>query len=376
MQKVKVCHVSSAHSVYDDRIFFKECSSLAQQFDVHVIAIGEKDEVLNNVQIHALPKSSSRFNRFFLLQIKILIQAFKINAKVYHFHDPDLIVFGLIQKLLGKKVIYDMHELVYFQINDKDWLGNGWIKKMVSSIYLVFEKMGVRFFDKIIIAEDGYWNYINTNYKKQIYKFIAIRNFSIYDLIKHTDPNLSIKNNNNRIIVYAGGLSKIRGIKEIVDAIQTIENITFLTLGQWENDDYKKQCELADINNKMNYIGLVKMDKVYSYLKIADIGIANLYHKPNYLTSLPIKAFEYMASGIPIIMSDFPYWIETFNKCALFVNPLDANDIKGKIELLLSDNQLSSKLADAGNKLVIEKYTWEAESKLLIMHYQKLVSEN
>ena len=58
MQKVKVCHVSSAHSVYDDRIFFKECSSLAQQFDVHVIAIGEKDEVLNNVQIHALPKSS------------------------------------------------------------------------------------------------------------------------------------------------------------------------------------------------------------------------------------------------------------------------------------------------------------------------------
>jgi glycosyltransferase involved in cell wall biosynthesis len=373
MQKVKVCHVSSAHSVHDDRIFFKECSSLADDFDVHLIAIGEKDEVLNNVQIHALPKSSSRFNRFFLLQIKILIQAFKINAKVYHFHDPDLIIFGLIQKMLGKKVIYDMHELVYFQINDKEWLGNGWIKKMISSIYLMFEKMGVRFFDRIIIAEDGYWNYINKNYKKQIYKFIAIRNFSIYQLIKQTEPNISIKNSNKRIIVYAGGLSKIRGIKEIIDAIQTIENITFLTLGQWENDDYKKQCELADLNYKMNYIGLVKMDKVYSYLKVADIGIANLYHKPNYLTSLPIKAFEYMASGIPIIMSDFPYWIETFSQCALFVNPLDANDIKDKIELLLSDKQLSSKLADAGNKLVIEKYTWEAESKLLVKHYQQLV---
>jgi hypothetical protein len=167
--------VSSAHSVHDDRIFFKECSSLAEQFDVHVIAIGEKDEVLNNVHIHALPKSSSRFNRFFLLQIKLLIKAFKVNAQVYHFHDPDLILFGLIQKLLGKKVVYDMHELVYYQINDKEWLGNGFIKKMVSSIYLMFEKIGVHCFDKIIIAEDGYWNYVNEKHKKHIKKFIAIR---------------------------------------------------------------------------------------------------------------------------------------------------------------------------------------------------------
>ena len=376
MQKVKVCHVSSAHSVHDDRIFFKECSSLAEQFEVHVIAIGEEDEVLNNVQIHALPKNSSRFNRFFLLQIKLLIQAFKVNAKVYHFHDPDLILFGLIQKLIGKKVVYDMHELVYYQINDKEWLGNGFIKKMVSSIYLMFEKIGVRCFDKIVIAEDGYWNYVNEKHKKHINKFIAIRNFSIYELIKNTAHDLSANKDNKRIIIYAGGLSKIRGIKEIIDAIQTIENVTFLTLGQWENDDYKQQCEQADVNKKMNYIGLVKMDKVYSYLKIADIGVANLYHKPNYLTSLPIKAFEYMASGIPIIMSDFPYWIKTFNECALFVNPIDPIDIKSKIELLLSDKQLSHKLAEAGKKLVIENYTWEAESKLLIKHYQKLLSEN
>ena len=376
MQKIKVCHVSSAHSVHDDRIFFKECSSLAENFAVHFIAIGEKDEILNNVHIHALPKSSSRFNRFFLLQIKLLIKALKVNAKVYHFHDPDLILFGLIQKLIGKKVVYDMHELVYYQINDKEWLGNGFIKKIVSAVYLMFEKIGVRCFDKIIIAEDGYWSYVNEKHKKHIRNFIAIRNFSIYELIKNTSPNIAINKYNKRIVVYAGGLSKIRGIKELIEAIQTIENVTFLTLGQWENKDYKQQCEQADVNKKMNYIGLVKMDKVYSYLKIADIGVANLYHKPNYLTSLPIKAFEYMASGIPIIMSDFPYWMQTFNECALFVNPIDPIDIKSKIELLLSDKQLSHKLAEAGKKLVIENYTWEAESKLLIKHYQKLLSEN
>lgn len=375
-KKYKVCHVSSAHNVFDDRIFFKECCSLAATFDVHIIAIGEKDEISNIVTIHALKKSSSRFNRFFLLQIKLLIRSFKVNAKVYHFHDPDLILFGLFQKLLGKKVIYDMHELVYFQINDKEWLGNGFIKKMVSGVYLMFEKLGVRCFDKIVIAEDGYWSYVKEKHAKHIDKFVAIRNFSIYELIKKATPDTNYNKGNKRVIVYAGGLTKIRGIKEIIESVQSIENIEFLTLGAWESDDYKQECEQADKNKKMNYVGLVKMDKVYSYLKVADIGIANLYHKPNYLTSLPIKAFEYMASGLPIIMSDFPYWIETFGECALFVDPLDPNDIKNKIELILTDNNLRNKLAEAGKKLVLEKYTWEEESKILLQQYEKLTMKN
>lgn len=373
MQKIKICHVSSAHNVFDDRIFFKECCSLTKYFDVHVIAIGEKDEISSEVNIHSLKKSDSRFYRFFFLQIILLIKALKVNAKVYHFHDPDLILFGLFQKLLGKKIIYDMHELVYYQINDKEWLGTGLIKKIVASAYLFFEKIAVRCFDKIIIAEDGYWDYVKVKHGKYVGKFTAIRNFSIYELIMKSNPVSDYKKGNKRVIIYAGGLSKIRGIKEIIEAVQTIENIEFVTLGSWENDEYKQICEQADRKKKMNYIGLVKMDKVYSYLKMADIGIANLYHKPNYLTSLPIKAFEYMASGLPIIMSDFPYWINTFSQCALFVNPLDPDDIKNKIEQLLSDNVTRMRLAEAGKKLVLEKYTWEEESKLLIENYKTLI---
>jgi glycosyltransferase involved in cell wall biosynthesis len=232
----------------------------------------------------------------------------------------------------------------------------------------------VRCFDKIVIAEDGYWTYVKEKHKKHIDKFVAIRNFSIYELIKQATPDTNYNKDNKRVLVYAGGLSKIRGIKEIVAAVQSIENIEFLTLGSWENEEYKQLCEQADKNKKMNYIGLVKMDKVYSYLKMADIGIANLYHKPNYLTSLPIKAFEYMASGLPIIMSDFPYWITTFNECSLFVNPLDPADIKNKIEMILSDDNLRNKLAEAGKKLVLEKYTWEEESKFLIEQYRKLTA--
>jgi len=369
---IKICHVSTGHNVFDDRIFFKECSSLTDNYETHIIAIGEKDETVNKVQIHAIKKGTSRFHRFIVVQIKLLSLSLRVNAKVYHFHDPDLILFGFIQKLLGKKVIYDMHELVYSQINDKEWLGTAGIRRVISCTYLFFENLAVRFFDHIIIAEDGYWNYVQDKHQKHIKKFTAIRNFSIYEMIEKTPIDTNYKKSNNKIIVYAGGLSKIRGIKEIIEAIQSIDNIVFLTLGSWENEQYQNECLHADINSKMNYIGLVKMDKVYSYLKIADIGIANLYHKQNYLTSLPIKAFEYMASGLPIIMSNFPYWIETFQECALFVNPTDSTDIKNKIEYLLNDDILRKKLAESGKKVVLEKYTWEAEAKNLVQCYEKL----
>lgn len=369
--------MSSAHNVFDDRIFFKECSTLAHSgFNVSLIAIGEKDEIINNVNVFHLTKPKSRFERFFLLEIKLLIKAIKLKADIYHFHDPDLIVFGIIMKLLDKKVVYDMHELVYYQINDKDWLKFNLLKKIISGIYLRFEKIAVRLFDKVIIAEDGYWSYVNDIYLKSRFKFIAIRNFSIYELIEKSAANKTLNVDDEVKLVYAGGLSKIRGINEIIIAIQNIPKIKFIILGSWENIEYESICMQSDQNKKVVYIGNVRMDEVYSYLKAADIGIANLYHKPNYLNSLPIKAFEYMACGLPIIMSDFPYWIETFSGCAIFVDPLNSNDIKKAIEILIENKDLRIKLSKEGRKLVKEKYTWEAEGQILVTEYKKMLGEN
>ena len=373
---MKVCHVSSAHHVLDDRIFFKECRSLAKAgWDVSIIGIGENAGIEDGVTIIPLQKTKGRFQRFVLLQIRILYLAFKTKASVFHFHDPDLIIFGLIMKLFGKKVIYDMHELVYYQILDKHWLKTSFIKNLVANIYKRFEGLGVIFFDKIIIAEDGYWEYANKNYQSRIKKFESIRNFSVYEIVEHAQPRINEKDDSKFTLVYAGGLSKIRGINEIIIAIQQIPNIAFWLLGPWENDKYENECKQSDVNNKVKYIGQVKMSEVYQYLKVADVGIANLYHKPNYLNSLPIKAFEYMACAKPIIMSDFPLWIQTFSDCALFVNPQDVNDIKQKVILMMENAELRNEFSTNGQRLVKEKFTWEAESFRLVNVYKEVLNE-
>ena len=238
---------------------------------------------------------------------------------------------------------------------------------------MFFEKAAVRLLDKIVLAEDGYRDYVNENYPLRMNKFVVLRNFSIISLIDSVKIRLG--HQRNTIVIYAGGLTKIRGIREIIEAINQLDNIEFWLLGSWENEQYERECNLSDIKNKVNYIGYVKMEEVYPYMKEADIGIANLYPEPNYLTSLPVKAFEYMACKLPIVMSNFEYWKEVFAGCAVFTDPHDPDQIAEKIRFLIDNPEESEKMAARGLALVQNKYSWETEENVLIEMYDDMLKK-
>ncbi|MBA7707074.1 hypothetical protein ES703_115939 [subsurface metagenome] len=114
-------------------------------------------------------------------------------------------------------------------------------------------------------------------------------------------------------------MSRIRGIKEIIKAMEFIgDKAELWLLGKWENKEFERKCEELKGWQYTKYLGLLPLSKVYRYTKAADVGISILYPTENYVTSLPIKAFEYMACNLPMVMSNFPYWRRIFEKCTLF----------------------------------------------------------
>ena len=141
-----ITHISTVHSAFDIRIFHKECRSLAASgMRVNLIVTHDKEEMIDNVLIVPLPKFKNRFTRIFIKPFLAFSKALRTKADLFHFHDPELIFLGLLLKIMGKKVIYDVHEDVSTQILHKEWIPKK-MRKIVSFIVGNIENFSIRFF--------------------------------------------------------------------------------------------------------------------------------------------------------------------------------------------------------------------------------------
>jgi len=365
--KQRICHISTVHAANDDRIFYKECVSLAGQgYEVYFVVPNEQDELIEWVNIRAIPKANGRFYRLFKSQWNALKVALKTKSAIYHFHDPELMFLGIVLKILGNKVVYDVHEDLPKQILYKPWISSSLIRKLLSKLIYVFEQFSCLFFDGIVSVTDD----IAKKYKPS--KTIILRNLPVLSIVNSLKQNTVPKKENDKtIFIYAGGLTKIRGIKEICQAVSlNSEKAELWLLGSWESDTYRDSCL---IDKSIKYMGFKTMPEVYAHIQKADVGIAMLYPIKNYLTSLPIKAFEYMAFGKPILMSNFDYWENVFNGAALFADVHDIDAISAKIQLFNEDIPLREQLGNFAYQRVQEELNWEKEAEKLFSLYNRLL---
>ncbi|WP_396276453.1 glycosyltransferase [Haloimpatiens lingqiaonensis] len=175
------------------------------------------------------------------------------------------------------------------------------------------------------------------------------------------------------VVIYAGGLTKIRGIKEVVDAMAILKgSVKLWLLGKWEDENYKNQCMASEGWKYVEYFGSIPQKQVYSYMKKADIGIVNFWPVDNHVSALPNKPFEYMACELPMIMSNFDYWNNVFKGCFWGVDPKNPQNIASVISNLLRDEKAMKELGQNGRNFVLEEYSWESEKEVLLNLYKNL----
>lgn len=323
MMAERVCHISTAHPAEDIRIFYKECKTLADNgYEVYLVANYDKETIKDGVHIIPLLQNNSRLYRFFIKGFSAMKLALKTQSKIYHFHDPELIIVGLILNFLGKKVIYDVHEDNAKSIMTREWIKPS-LRKFISKSFNIFEKFSIRFFSKIIAARPD----IAEKFPKD--KTVTVRNMAILKLIDDVLPAEIEKD--KPVVIYAGGMNKIRGIKQIVEAVGYLKGkVELWLLGKWDSLSFKEECIKLEGWKYTRDFGLVSVETAYSYMKKADIGIVNFLPAPNHNTTQPNKPFEYMTCSLPMVMSDFEYWRRLFSDCALFANPENPKDIAEK----------------------------------------------
>ncbi|MBX0311188.1 MAG: glycosyltransferase, partial [Sulfurihydrogenibium sp.] len=248
-----VCHLTSVHSRYDDRIFLKECKTLSNAgFDVSlIVADGKGDEVVNKIKIYDVGKPTDRKERMLKTTKKVFQRALEINADIYHFHDPELIPIGIKLKKLGKKVIYDVHEDLPRQLLSKPYL-NKFSKLLLPKIIEIYENHAARKFDYIITATP----YIRDRFKKLNSNTIDISNFPLLNEFYSID----LKNRKENAVCYVGGITKIRGIVELIKALEYVDTTLHLA-GEFESENLKKEIVQLPGWKKVKYYGYVSREK-------------------------------------------------------------------------------------------------------------------
>ena len=364
----KITHLTSAHPRYDTRIFVKECQSLAKIDDYHVsliVADGKGDEAQGNIQIYDVGESQGRLKRMFSITKLVYKKAVILDSDIYHIHDPELLPVGLKLKKLGKKVIFDAHEDTSIQILGKTYI-NLYLRKILSVIFTKYEKYAISKFDTVVTATA----YIREKFA-DINRSVDINNYPILDEFQY-DNNWDIKENE---ICYIGGISRDRGIEEIVQALEKVENCRLNLAGDFKEKVTKERVENFQGWGKVNELGYLTRDGVKKVLQKSKIGLVTLYPLENYKEALPVKMFEYMSAGIPVIISNFSLWEEIVltNRCGLSVDPLNVEVLASKINYLLKNPELSYQMGKKGRVAVETKYNWSIEEQKLYSLYRELI---
>ncbi len=354
---IKVCHFTSAHESNDDRIFLKECQSLsASGYETYIVAKGDSYESEGVKICGVKSKKRGRLYRFLFFSREIYKEACRLNCDIYHFHDPELLPYGLRLKRLGKKVIFDSHEDVPAQIVDKSWIPEI-LRVAVSNIYRAYESHVVKHLDAVVAATP----HIAEQFKTRCKKVEVVNNYPKLDDILFQKTPFSER---DPIICYAGGISEVRGEKIMVEAMEKVCGKLILA------GDHEK-CKLGE---RVEYVGKISRGEVNELYGASRAGIVVYQPAKNHTESQPIKLFEFMAAGLPVVASDFPLWKEFIegNDCGICVNPSDFIGVGKACSKLLDNPEEAQRMGLNGYKAVTEKYNWKTEERNLITLYSTL----
>lgn len=367
---MKICHLTTIHSRYDSRIFQKEIQSLVKENEIILlVADGKGNETIGKLSIIDLGKTELNIlSRVFCL-FKMLSTAKVLAADKYHFHDPDFLFFIKFY-IRSKKIIYDVHEDYPEQILSKTWIPSI-ARGICSRIMKVMEKQFSKNIAGVITATD----YINKRFIRYNSNSISVKNYA-----KLFPSNVSNRDNtaDTLILCYSGGIYPTRGIYEMCETVRILNeeyriSSKLILAGKFVSQTLEKEI-LLKYNSILEYKGFVDKDEVYNMYKASDFGLVLLHPEPRFKVSLPIKMFEYMSAGLPVIASNFELWknIIEENQCGICVNPLNPREICVEISKLRNKPSTRSSMSENGVKAVKENFSWEIEEKKLLKFYNEL----
>lgn len=362
----RVRHLTSVHPLGDNRIFYRECKSLADAgYDVALVVGHPPSQPVAGVPVIGVGEPRNRVDRATRIVWKVFRAALKERAQLYHLHDAELLWIGLLLRLLGRRVVYDVHEDTPKQIMNKFWIP-WWAKRVLATGTGLLERLAAATFNGVVAATPS----------------IAERFPGAHTAVVQNFPHLAAARDRpagepTYAFAYTGGLAAVQGLREIVTTAGLLPPALgdAVVAGWFDDDALEQEVRAAQGWQRIRFLGRVTPAEVLDAITSARCGLVIDHPISNYLDSYSTKMFEYMACGIPVVSSDFPLWVRLVGDadCGVTVDPKDPEAVVKAVEALCLAPEEARRLGENGRRAIRERYNWENEFAKLDDLYRRLV---
>jgi glycosyltransferase involved in cell wall biosynthesis len=336
---------------------------------------GPPAEEIDGVRLHSVADDAHRppFRRQGSRFLRASRWAWRLRPSVYHLHDPHLIPLGLLLKLTGARVVYDVHEDFPAQARSK-LVAHPLRGRLKALLWRGMEWLARRALDGFVCASPALAEKFPPATTTVVRNFPARREFALAEADRAPSPYPKRRNT----LIYIGCIREIRGFWEMARALELLPDhldCRLRMIGAFRPPALARDARKLEAWSRMEFTPWQPHPVVVRELLSAKVGLILLHPLPNHDDAIRSnKLFEYMAAGIPVIAPDFPAWrkIVLSAGCGLVVDPRDEEAIAAGIEHLLRHPEEAEAMGRRGRAAVEAEFNWDGEASRLLSLYRGL----
>ncbi len=358
MLKPSVCIMTCRHRHDDVRIYHKEAKALrARGYEVTILCPDYEGADSMGIRFIRIQPSQGQLGRLVSTPMRYIKAARESGAAFCHLCDPELLPAGLrLRKRM--KVTYDIQEDLPRRL-----LEGPDPRPRLSRCLEWFERRAVRRFYAVIAATKAlYERFVQINKRT-----VLVTGYP--NPAEFSEPGRNAPKRENAVCCL-GTIREQRGILELLDAVRDT-GISLILAGEFESPELQARCESHPSWKNVRYLGYVDREEIRWILARVKAGLDLPYPLPKYQERPPVKMLEYMAAGVPVIVSGFPEWGEIADSanCGFCVDPQNPEEIRASILYIMEHPDAARDMGRNGRRRVLEQFSWEREREKLFQLY-------
>jgi glycosyltransferase involved in cell wall biosynthesis len=288
---------------------------------------------------------------------------------------PDTIfLIGGFYKLLGKKFVFDHHdinpELYVAKFNRKDFF---------YKLLLALERWTFKTADVCIATNESYRRIAIERGGVAPSRVFVVRSGPDLSRLRLLPPDPALKRGRRFLVGYVGVMGRQEGIEGLLAAVKHIvhdvgrRDVHFgLVGGGTSLPEAKALAKELGVDDYVTFTGRVPDAELLAMLNTADICVnPDVANEMNDKSTMN-KIMEYMALGKPIVQYDLTEGRVSAQEASLYAKRNDPIDLAGKMLELLDDEPLRKRMGEIGRQRVRDVLAWEHEVPRLLAAYDAL----